>query len=129
MAGAVSFSGDGFSAKAAGDLSALQFRFMKISAANTVDKATAATDTLIGVLQNKPNAAGKAASVKVIGGSKLQVDATTDIAAGDKLTSDANGKGIKTTTDTHHVGAIALEAATNDGEIISVMLVNYKFAG
>src|SRR3990170_4925257 len=119
MAGAVSFSGDGFSAKAAGDLSALQFRFMKMSAA----------DTLIGVLQNKPNAAGKAASVKVIGGSKLQVDATTDIAAGDKLTSDANGKGIKTTTDTHHVGAIALEAATNDGEIISVMLVNYKFAG
>lgn len=123
MPGAVAHVGDQLSLDAAADLSALQYRFMKVSGNRAVDKAAASSDNLLGILQNKPTDP-EVALVKIAGGSKLEVDATTDIAAGDKLTSDANGKGIKTTTAGHEVGAIALEAATEDGEIISVLIVH-----
>lgn len=127
MAGAVTFVGDGISAEAAADLSSLQFRFAKMSGVK-VNKATAASDPIIGILQNKAKS-GKTASVKVMGGSKLEVDAGTDIAAGDQLTSDSVGRGIKTTTENNTCGAIALEAATNAGEIISVLIVNFSVSG
>lgn len=79
--------------KAAADLSALQFRIMKLSAANKVNKATAAADKpLVGVLQDKPDAADKAATVRTSGISKLVAGGT--IAAGDLLTSDANGDAV-----------------------------------
>lgn len=132
--GAVAFVGDSISMKAAADLTALQFRFMKMSANGAVNKVTAATDVIIGILQNKPsNTASEgplAALVKAMGGSKLEVDAgTTDIAAGDQLTSDSVGRGVKTTTENDTCGAIALEAATETGDIISVLLCNFSVSG
>jgi len=62
------------SLKAAGDLSAAQYKYMKISAAETVTTCTAATDIPIGILQNDPDAAGKTAEVMVLGVSKVAGD-------------------------------------------------------
>lgn len=55
--------------------------------------ASAATDALIGVSENVPVPAGRV--VDVIQGGPANVVAGGAIAAGDYLTSDANGKAIK----------------------------------
>lgn len=87
---------------------------------------------IIGVLQNKPtvfsgSGANKVGLVVHGGGSKLLVDAdSVDIVAGDILMSDATGKGIKATIATSNAVAIALEGATADNEIISVLLLRGK---
>ena len=128
--GAVTFVGDSISMKAGADLTALQFRFMKMSATGAVDKAAADTDRTIGILQNKPSNTSSegplAALVKVMGGSKLEVDGNAGaISAGSMLTADSVGRGVATTTTNKTVGAIALEGSTVQGDIISVLLVNF----
>lgn len=80
----------------------------------------------IGVLQNKPNT-GEACGIRTAGTSKVVVDAissVSNIAVGDKLKSDATGRGIKASTDGDEVFAIALEPATATGSIIECALVN-----
>ena len=107
---------------ASADLSTKQFFLVK---RHTVEGqcaiVAAAADIPIGILQNKPAAAGRAAEVVIAGRSKAQVEATTDIAIGDRLGPDANGRLIKRTTDKDVVCAIAEQAATAvTGEIIEV---------
>lgn len=107
---------------AAADLSASQFCFVKVTAAYTVNITTAATDFAIGVLQNKPNAAGQPAQIARDGISKIKAGAA--VAAGDRLTSDATGRGITTVTAGNRYHAIALEAAGAANQLISAVLVN-----
>lgn len=112
------------SLKAAADLSALQFRIMKISAARTINKATAATDLFAGVLQDKPAAAGRAATLRVAGISKIECGATVTVGA--MLTSDSVGRCIDIASGSgetdHHIG-IALEAGADAGVFIPVLLM------
>lgn len=108
-------------AEANADLSAKTYYIVKWTAANQCGLAAAATDKFAGVLQNKPKS-GEAAAIRSMGTTKLVVDATTDIAVGDRITSDSAGKGIKTTTDTDNTIGTAMEAATADGDIIEVQL-------
>ena len=51
------------------------------------------------------------------------------IAVGDRLKSDAAGKGVKTTTDTNEIGAIALAASTGATDKIPVMITKGTLAG
>lgn len=67
-----------------------QFRFVKLSADNTVILCTAITDKPIGVLQNTPNV-GQAADVTVAGQTKLQANAA--VAAGASIGTHTNGQG------------------------------------
>lgn len=60
--------------KAAADLSAKQFYFVKLTAAGQVNVCSAATDKPIGVLQNDPTS-GQAAEVMAIGITKVSSDA------------------------------------------------------
>lgn len=109
--------------KAAADLSAAQYKFVKISAADTVALCSAATDIPIGILQNKPSAAGRAASVRIFGVSKVSADAA--IAAGDLLGTSADGQAdpkVAGTDTTHYVAGVALSACSNAGEIVSILL-------
>lgn len=66
--------------KAGADLSAVgnQYKFVKLSAVNTVVLCTAVTDKVIGVLQNRP-ASGEGADVCAIGITKLQGDADLSV--------------------------------------------------
>lgn len=117
--------------KAAGDLSAAakQFTFVKFSAAQTVTTA-AAGELAIGVQQNLPNAAGLGVVVRMVGAggtSKLRVDGNAaNIAAGDKLKADANGKGLKAAGANDDYYAVACEASTADGDVIEVVLQQGK---
>lgn len=74
----------------------------------------AATTPSIGVLCDvgKADAAGKGVTVRHLGIAKVKAGGT--IAAGDKITSDANGKGIVTTTAGHHYIGFAKTAAVAD---------------
>lgn len=118
---------------AGADLSANQYRFVKISAARTAALCSAAGEKAFGVLTNKPTS-GQTASVAV--GGVAMVKAGAAISAGDAVATDASGKAktavaatVDTTgsnatedTDGSFVMGIAVEAAAADGDIIAVLI-------
>ena len=109
---------------ASADISAYQYCFMGMPDSSGQVTFTGAGEHILGILQNKPAAAGRGASVRVYGVSKLVVDGNVGaIVPGDRLISDAAGKGVKGETDNNEMGAIALEASTAAGEIISVLVI------
>lgn len=108
---------------AAADLSASQFCVVKMSAAKTVALGTAATDVVIGVLQNKPAAAGRAATVRHFGFSKAKAGAV--ITAGDELSIDSSGRVIlaaPATKTTHYLIGRAVTAAAAANDIIEILV-------
>lgn len=102
------------------DLSTKQFYIVKADTANdhSVVLAAAGTDPIVGVLQNKPKAAS-AALVRFIGTTKVIAGGT--ITRGDRVTSDANGKAVTTTTNKDVQLGVALVSAVS-GDILEVML-------
>lgn len=96
----------------------------KTTVADEVALATAQTQVLIGVLQNKPGAAGRAATVQVAGVAK--VEAGAGITVGDVLTADGAGLAITfvpTAATVEWVIGIALTGAGGANEIIEVLLL------
>jgi len=104
--------------KAAADLSGVQYYSMKLSAANTVNITSANSDLGVGILQNKPDTAGDAASVMINGISKAVISDTITRNTG--LMSHTDGT-LMTATNTSPIIAIALESGVT-GDIISVIL-------
>lgn len=77
---------------------------------------------VIGVLQNAP-AASQAATVRMLGLSKLVVDGSAGtIVPGSKLAADAVGRGIATTTANDEIFAVALAGSTVKNDIIPVFV-------
>lgn len=108
--------------EAAADLSAKQYFFVKVSAANKVNICSGATDNPLGVLLNKP-ASGEAASVLVAGIGNVVVAAATAADGSIQLGTDANGKAeAKTVTGTGRVVAQPLTAGGADGDIITAAI-------
>lgn len=103
------------------DLSAKQFRFVKISSGKAVACA-AATDVPIGVLQNDPKS-GQEATIVVVGGTKIVSSAS--IAAGIKIGTDSNGKAdakvAGTDTTEYTVGQVILGAGADDEYLTAVV--------
>jgi hypothetical protein len=109
--------------KANSDLSAKQFFCVKITAADTVDLTSGATDRVIGILQDKPKS-GHAGGVRILGMSKAVSDGSgTSIAAGDYVGTDGNGRVIKKATADYSVCGIALDASSALGTVIRVLLI------
>lgn len=107
------------SREAAGDLSASFYKFVKLSGVNIVAVA-AATDTFVlGVLQNKPSAAGQVGAVMIDGITRVKAAAA--IAAGKVVYIDATGQVTETVQAGKSVG-ITMTATANAGELISVLL-------
>ena len=96
-----------------------QYNFVQITGVKTVGLADdTVTDSVIGVLQNKPQYTGSAATIAIAGVSKVEAGGT--IAAGNALSVKADGTAIVATAGKPVVG-YALTAGA-DGEIISVVL-------
>ena len=107
--------------EAGADLSAKQYYFVKLSAANTVNVCSAITDIPIGILQNKPGS-GEAATVCLFGISKVSADGT--LAAGNLIgtSADSQADAITAGTDTTvYTMGQALEAAAA-GDTVSMFL-------
>lgn len=110
---------------AGADLSAEQYAAVKIGAAFSVSAFAAATDDFLGVLQNKPAAAGEPANVVVLGTTKARLGGT--VTAGDRLKVQADGEFVTATEITdgsaadEQVVGIALESGA-DQEVIKICL-------
>lgn len=101
--------------KSAADLTTKQFYCVKVTADETINIATAAGESVLGVLQNKPNTT-EVSDVMAIGVTKLLVGAG-DLAAGALWESAADGTGITAATGkvgmgTVLIGAVAGKLAT-----------------
>ncbi len=99
-----------------------QFTGVKIDTAGRVDHAqgnAGTPDTVVGILQNKPAALDNAAAVQTFGMSKGRAGASFSI--GDDLTTNSTGK-LVTAVATDIAIAVAVEAATAEDEIVSVLI-------
>lgn len=103
------------------DYSAGQFTIMTLQTDGQALQATTNSSPLIGILQNKPAAAGRAGEIAIGGVSKCVASAAISVLA--QLTATTGGKAVTTTTDHHFTIGIALTAATADGDIIDVLIM------
>lgn len=103
--------------EAAGDLSAAQYHFVKLDTNDQAVLCDAAGEQAYGVLQNTPEAAGRAGTVARDGITK--VVAGEAIALGDEVATNASGRAVTALVGNTVLG-IARTACNNDGEIVSV---------
>lgn len=114
------------SIEATGDLSASQYKFVKMSGA-TVVAVTAATDDAIGVLQNTPNKAGTTFQGGSGSAAAVMLDGVSRVKAGKALTAgtavylDTSGRVTDVAVDGKCVG-ITLGAAGAADDLVSVEL-------
>jgi hypothetical protein len=102
-----------------------QYRFLKVTGKDIVGLATdKSVDIVVGVLQNKPQVTGAAATVAIRGVTLVTSGAGTDsatIAAGSPVSTDTTGRAILA-DDADKIYGVALQGSTTDGELISVLL-------
>ncbi len=116
-----------YTGKAKRDLSSYQYHAVTLDTDGLIDYCdTSAATVPLGILQNKPTAANQEAEVAIAGTSLMVVNATTDISQMDKLGSGNDYHGLKVTLDKALYFALALEDATEDGDIIEVLLVGHS---
>jgi hypothetical protein len=94
-----------------------QYHFVKITGVHQVGLADAAA-AVVGVLQNKPQGTGQAATVGFHGVSKVVSDVA--ITAGDAIKVSADGQAAK--TGAGPTVGIALSTTANPGELVNVLL-------
>ena len=100
-----------------------QYRFVEIATDGVRPASGAGESFVIGVLQNKPQFLGSAATVAIAGVSK--VEAGENISAGDKVAAGSGGKAEAVNiTSANSITGYALTAGSA-GEIISVLLHQY----
>lgn len=113
--------------QASGDLSSHQFKFVKMSTTNLqVSLNNVAGGPSVGVLYNKPDAAGEAAEVVSFGVAKVKAGAS--ITAGDHIVSNTSGTAAVAASGAtggdvgDFVAGIALQSASS-GEIFELLLM------
>jgi len=95
-----------------------QYHFVKITGNHTVGLADDNDTNVIGVMQNKPQVVGQAATVAYLGISRVVADKA--VAAGADVKISADGQG--TDTGSGPVVGIAVTPAAAAGEIFAVLL-------
>lgn len=99
------------------------FRFVKLSAAETVVLAAAATDSIVGLTNEVAAASGERQDVIVSGIGLAEAGAAVSLGA--LLTSDASGRAVAAAPaagSNSRIGAIALESASAAGDVIRALV-------
>lgn len=112
------------------DLSGHQYRMVTLAGDESVQKADAATDWPVGVLQNNPES-GEVAVVRISGVSKL-VSGAGGLSRGDKVKieyvdADDNGKGIAADTAGDNVRGRVLMAASAEDGLATILLTDAEY--
>lgn len=103
--------------EAGSDLSASQYCFMKITGGQLAVASDGGADA-VGVLQDKPSAAGHAGCIAYSGTTKVLAGGT--FSAGVRVSCDASGKAVAIGTGDTGLGTATEDGA--DGKIASVLL-------
>jgi hypothetical protein len=98
-----------------------QYHFVKVTGAHQVGLADADDTGVIGVVQNKPQVTGGAATVGIRGVSKVVADKAID--AGEKVFVSADGQATDATGGGGLCVGVAVSSVANAGELISVLLL------
>lgn len=96
-----------------------QYRFVKVSGLHQVGLATASSDAAVGVMQNKPQVTGQAATVGIFGVSNVM--AGEEIEAGDLVTTDDEGRAVAVGSGDTAYG-VALGDASGENVLVPVLL-------
>lgn len=108
--------------KADADLSAKQYYFMTLDADGKAS-VCGANGVSVGILQDtNADAEDEACRVRMLGTSKLKMNEACD--EGEWLTSTSSGLGEVADAADEYCGAIALEAATAQNDIIEVLIIH-----
>ena len=112
------------------DLSAAQFRIVKMESDGQVALATDGADPMIGILMNKPAAADRAAEV-AIAGSEVKIEAGAALVTGDLVTAVAGGRGSAilggTAAGTAYVVGVCTQPAGASAAIGGVLVNPFKY--
>lgn len=106
---------------AGADLSAAQYKFVKMDGSGQAVAVSGVTDRPIGVLQNAP-LSGQECEVLIVGGTKVKAGGTID--EGSVVGVDTDGDAVAKTvgTDvTHYILGTALTAGAS-GEIVTAVI-------
>jgi hypothetical protein len=103
--------------EAGSDLSTKQFYFVKVSSDGQFDLCGDGA-LAYGVLQDAPAAAGEAASIAIAG--EVKVIAGGNIAAGDKVACNADGKAVAAASGDFILGVASVGGVS--GDILTVKL-------
>lgn len=106
------------SLKAGQDLSNKIYHLVKLDA-NGNAVLSGSDDRVIGVLDTKGKQ-GEVVAVNILGTSKVVAGGPINI--GSYIVSNANGQAVERTSEVNVIG-IALESASNAGEIIEILLM------
>jgi len=106
-----------FDLPAAADLSAKQYLFMTVDSSGNAAAATLGAD-VVGVLQNAPGAASRAAKVRPFGVTKITLGG--NVTAGNRIVTDNNAKGVAAgSADAYNLG-VALATGVS-GDVIPML--------
>ena len=105
--------------EASADLSADQYKLMKLSASGQLVRATVKGEAVVGVLGDDPSAAGRAGLLQYGGISKVECGGTFN--PGVKLCTDGNGLAIAATLVTDNVFGTSLEAGANGAQASAII--------
>jgi hypothetical protein len=115
------------SLKAAADYRLMQFHIMCMSTEGIATLATAASDFLIGTLENKPNINENADVFLRTAAGTGKVICGGSVSLGASLTADSSGHAVTTTSAGNNVIGRALQAG-DSGDIIEYLPSNNFYA-
>lgn len=108
------------------DLTNDQYRFVILTSAGTVRRPDSETEVALGILQNGPGS-GEAASVMIIGESKLQVNAALGVGTfvmPEYVSATDAGKGKTSAGAPAYTRALVLEASGAEDDLATVLLTS-----
>lgn len=106
---------------AGADLSAAQYKFVKLNTSGQAVAVAAITDVPVGVLQNAPTS-GQEAEVLIVGGTKLVASEAITLPAFLSVSSTGKADKIATTDTTQYVVGQAITAAGADADVITAVV-------
>lgn len=116
--------GDRYSVETAADLSQKQYHIVKTDSNGKLVLASAATDNILGVIDDGGRKLGDTADVVLInGGGTFKVKLGAGVSKDALLTADSNGQAVSTTSEDAKVFGRAL-AAGNSGDVIEYLKMN-----
>lgn len=119
--------GDRFNAPAGADLSTKRYHIVKLDSSGNVVLATAATDAILGVLDNAPVSGATADVVLINGQGTFKVKTGGVISKDAYITTNGSGVAIATTTAGNRVIGRAV-ATTASGDIAEYIKSNERHA-